>query len=164
MMNRNVLIAALGGLLIAGPAASIASAQFATAPLSQPGAEAAPPVPAGDLALGSVRIPRKVTANGEPLAAGTYQLRLTGQEASGNAPGATPSYERFVEFVRGGKVVGKEVASIVAAPDIAKVAKGRKAPSPGSPRVEMLKGNDYLRVWINRGGNNYLVHLVVPAA
>jgi len=25
----------------------------------------------------------------------------------------------------------------------------------------MLKGGDYLRVWINKGGNHYLVHLPV---
>jgi hypothetical protein len=24
----------------------------------------------------------------------------------------------------------------------------------------MLKGNEYLRVWITRGGHHYLVHLV----
>jgi hypothetical protein len=26
-------------------------------------------------------------------------------------------------------------------------------------RVEMLKGDEYLRVWINRGGVNYLIHM-----
>ena len=30
-------------------------------------------------------------------------------------------------------------------------------------RVEMLKGNDYLRVWINRGGTNYIIHLPAGA-
>jgi hypothetical protein len=25
--------------------------------------------------------------------------------------------------------------------------------------VDMLKGNDYVRVWINRSGRNYIVHL-----
>jgi hypothetical protein len=25
--------------------------------------------------------------------------------------------------------------------------------------VQMLRGNDYLRVWFNRGGTHYLVHL-----
>ncbi len=163
-MKNRCLIVALGGLLLVGPAASLAFAQFAVAPLAQPETEAALPVPAGDLALGSVRVPRNVMANGQPLKAGTYQVRLTGQEAPGNAPGATAAYERFVEFLQGGQVKGKEVASIVAAGDTSKVAKGRKAPAPGSPRVEMLKGNDYLRLWINRGGNNYLVHLAVPTA
>ena len=82
-MKNRFLIAALGGLLLAGPAASLASAQHAVAPLAQPASEAAPTVPAGDLALGSVRVPRKVMANGQPLAAGTYQLRLTGTGSGG---------------------------------------------------------------------------------
>jgi len=30
-------------------------------------------------------------------------------------------------------------------------------------RVDMLKGNDYVRVWINRAGTNYIIHLP-PAA
>jgi hypothetical protein len=162
-MKRSLLTVALGGLLLAGPAVSVAAAQSAVKPLAQPAAEDAAPVPAGDLSLGSVRLPRGVTADGKPLAAGTYQVRLTAQEAAGRAPGATPSYERYVEFVQGGQVKGREVASIVAAGDVAKVAKGKKV-APGSYRVEMLKGNDYLRVWINRGGNNYLIHLVPSAA
>ena len=39
-------------------------------------------------------------------------------------------------------------------------------PGPDAPpssragsRVEMLKGNEYLRVWINRAGVNYLIHM-----
>ena len=32
--------------------------------------------------------------------------------------------------------------------------------SSGSARVEMLKGNEYVRVWINRGGVNYLRDLM----
>jgi hypothetical protein len=27
--------------------------------------------------------------------------------------------------------------------------------------VQVLRGNEYLRVWINRAGNHYLVHLPV---
>jgi hypothetical protein len=29
----------------------------------------------------------------------------------------------------------------------------------GGARVETLKGDDYVRVWINRRGVNYLIHL-----
>jgi hypothetical protein len=29
----------------------------------------------------------------------------------------------------------------------------------GGARVEMLKGNEYVRVWINRGGVHYLIHM-----
>ena len=39
------------------------------------------------------------------------------------------------------------------------IAKGA-APASGSSKVELLRGNDYLRVWVNRGGTHYLVHLV----
>jgi hypothetical protein len=162
-MKRSLLVMALGGLLVAGPAAALAmQGAAAPAPLAQPGTETAATVPAGELALGSVRLTRKVMADGKPLAAGSYQVRLTGQEAAGRAPGATASYERFVEFVQGGQVKGREVASIVASADVDKVVKGRK-PATGSSKVELLKGNEYLRVWINRGGNNYLIHLVVAA-
>jgi hypothetical protein len=160
-MRSTLLVGALGGLLVLGAAAEGVRAQ-AKAPLAQPSAEAAPAVPAGELALGTVRVPRTVLADGKPLPAGTYRVRLTGQEASGRAPGATPSYERYVEFLQGNQVKGREVASIVADADIAKVAKGRK-PGPGSTRVEVLRGNDFLRVWINRGGNHYLIHLMNQA-
>jgi hypothetical protein len=109
--------------------------------------------------LGTVRIGRAVTADGKPLAAGTYQLRMTTQQATPPAVGQTPQYEMWAEFVRGGKVLGREVASIVPESEIAQVA-DRGAPR-NSARVELLKGEDYLRVWINRAGNHYLVHLPV---
>jgi hypothetical protein len=110
--------------------------------------------------LGSVRIGRAVMADGKPLAAGTYQIRVTGEQASPPAVGQTPQYERWAEFVQGGQVRGREVVSIVPDSEIAQVA-DRGSPR-NSSRVELLKGEDYLRVWINRGGNNYLVHLAVP--
>ena len=37
-------------------------------------------------------------------------------------------------------------------------------PASGGSKVEMLKGGDYLRVWINKGGNHYLIHLPVTGA
>ena len=109
--------------------------------------------------LGTVRIGRAVTADGKPLPAGTYQLRMTSQQAMPPAVGQTPQYEMWAEFVQGGKVLGREVASIVPESEIAQVA-DRGAPR-NSARVELLKGEDYLRVWINRAGNHYLVHLPV---
>jgi hypothetical protein len=109
--------------------------------------------------LGSVTIGRSVTANGQPLAAGTYQVRLTAQEAQPAATGQSPQLERWVEFVQDGQVRGREVASIVPDSELDQVA---DSPGPrNDSRVEMLKGDDYLRVWINRGGNNYLLHLPV---
>lgn len=111
--------------------------------------------------LGSVTLSRKVTADGQPLAAGTYQVRLT-TDSPKPAVGQTPEAARYVEFVRGGKVVAREVATVIPDADAKTVVKG-PAPARGGVRVEMLKGNDYVRVWINRGGNNYIIHLP-PAA
>ena len=118
-------------------------------------------VPTTETALGSVRIPRAVKADGKDLKAGTYSVRLTAQEASPAVPGI--KMERWVEFVQGGKVAGREVVSIIPADEVKDTQPGPdlgggKAPRAGT-RVEMLKGGEYLRVWISRGGVQYLVHL-----
>ena len=111
--------------------------------------------------LGTVHLNKKVMADGKPLAAGTYQVRLTSDTPKPGV-GQAPDAEKYVEFLRGGKVVGREVATVITKDDIGKVAKG-KTPAPGSSKVEMLKGGDYVRVWINRGGNNYLINLPTGA-
>lgn len=111
----------------------------------------------GTTALGTVHIAKKLMADGKPLPAGTYQVRLTTEEPKA-AAGQSPNAELFVEFLKGGKVAGREVATVVSADDIGKVAKGAR-PKPGTSRVEMLKGGDYWRVWINKGGTNYIINL-----
>ncbi|MGE3959219.1 MAG: hypothetical protein AB7H96_21065 [Vicinamibacterales bacterium] len=111
--------------------------------------------------LGSVTINHKVKADGQPLAAGTYQVRLT-DESPKPGVGQTPEAERYVEFVKAGKVVAREVATVISDADVKSVVKG-PSPARGSVRVDMLKGNDYVRVWINRGGNNYLINLPAGA-
>lgn len=107
--------------------------------------------------LGAIRIPRAVKGDGQPLPAGTYQVRVTETPASPPAPGQTPQYERWAEFMQGGKVVAREVVTIVPASDIKQVAE-QTPPRAGGYRAEVLKGNDYLRLWIHRGGNHYLIH------
>jgi hypothetical protein len=107
--------------------------------------------------LGTVHLTHKVTANGQPLAPGTYTVRLTDDEPK-PATGESPNAERWVEFVRGGKVAGKEVASVIGPDDIGKIAKGPRPKTNGS-RVDVLKGGDYVRVWINKGGQNYLINM-----
>lgn len=116
-------------------------------------------VPAAETSLGSVRIPRAVMANGQPLPAGTYQVRLTAEAPQPVVPGI--SMERWAEFVQGGKVVGREVVSIVPASEMKDLQAGPEGgrAGSGSSRVEMLKGDEFLRVWINRGGVNYLIHM-----
>lgn len=113
----------------------------------------------GAQALGSVRVPRAAVANGEPLAAGTYTVRL----ASGAVPGAvgqTPDESKWVEFVQGTQVRGKEVATVMTADEVKKIAE-TSIPGPGTSKVQVLKGEEYLRVWINRANTHYLVHLTL---
>jgi hypothetical protein len=110
------------------------------------------------MALGTVHIPAGVKADGKDLPAGTYQVRLTADEAKGDAKGASQTLERWVEFVKAGKVAGREVVSIVPANE-AKLVQKDTPPASGGSKVETLKGGDYTRVWINKGGTYYLVHL-----
>jgi hypothetical protein len=110
--------------------------------------------------LGTVRVTRQVLANGQALAAGTYTLRLTPETPSA-VVGQTLAESRWVEFVQGGQVKGREMATVVTGPQAKAVLNGR-GPASGSSRTDVLKGNDYLRIWVNRGGTHYLVHLATP--
>jgi hypothetical protein len=128
------------------------------APKAQPTTTDAPSTADTAMPLGTVRIPKGVKADGKPLAPGTYQVRLTADEAKPDAKGSSEVLERWVEFVKGGQVVGREVVSIVPANEAKLVQKDTPPPSGGA-KVETLKGGDYVRVWINKAGNYYLVHL-----
>src|SRR5471030_1218214 len=139
-MKRIILVGALLG-------AFAASSAFAQSGMS------------GTTSLGTVHLGKNVMADGKPLAAGAYQVRLTTDEPK-PAVGQTPSAERYVEFLRGGKVVGREVATVVSAEDIGKIAKGAK-PKAGGSMFQLLKGGDYSRVWINRGGTNYIINFPI---
>jgi hypothetical protein len=154
-MKHSWLVGALA-LMVAGSAAAQTPSQAKPA-----GQE----VPAGETSLGTVSIPRAVMADGKPLPAGRYTVRLTAQSAQPNVPGQEPDLNRWVEFVQGGNVRGREVVSIVPSGEVGDtqqgpdLATGRSRVARGSTRVEALKGGEYIRIWINRGGNNYLVHL-----
>src|SRR5262245_992425 len=65
-----------------------------TAPKTQPPTETSPSAPTGEVALGSVSVPKSVKADGKPLGAGTYQVRLTAQAASPDAKGQSAGLER----------------------------------------------------------------------
>jgi hypothetical protein len=130
------------------------------APKAQPGTTEAPNATDTAMALGTVRLPKALKADGKELPAGTYQVRLTAEEAKPDAKGSSEVLERWVEFVKAGKVVGREVVSIVPANE-AKLVQKDSPPAAGGSKVETLKGGDYMRVWINKGGNYYLVHLAV---
>lgn len=122
-------------------------------------------VPPGETVLGTVTIPRTVMADGKTLSSGRYTIRLTAQSAQPTVPGQLPDLNRWVEFVQGTNVRGREVVSIIPADEVDDTQQGpdlevgRRHVPRGGQRVEMLKGGDYLRVWINRSGFDYLVHL-----
>jgi hypothetical protein len=159
-MKRMVLVGVLvGACAVTGFAQTKdkGTAQGHTAPKTQPATGPAVNVPAAEMTLGSVHIPKPVKADGKPLAAGTYQVRLTQQSPTPDAKGQSASLERWVEFMKGGKVAGREVVTIIPQSEISQVQKDTP-PHPNSSKVETLKGGDYVRLWINKGGNHYLVH------
>ncbi len=150
------------GLIAAG---SWQLAADSSSPLQEPRAQSQEPgnpgqkVDAAQPRLGTIRLPRNVMADGKPLPAGTYQLRLTGEEASPTPAGQTPGAERWVEFLRAGKVVGRELATVVPDSEIAQIAEGHGKPARNGQRVDLLKTQKYWRVWMHRGTNHYLIHL-----
>ena len=174
-MTRNGIVGVASAFVLAATLGhpALLGAQAATAPKSQaPSAEkkidekAAPKqaAPMGNMkmassgsSIGSVHIPHKVTADGQSLPAGTYSLRLSDAEVKA-VPGQTPAETKWVEFVQGGAVKGREIATVLTAADAKQIAK-QGLPAAGAAKIETLKGNDYLRVWINKGGTNYLIHL-----
>jgi hypothetical protein len=152
MKNQWVLV----GILAASLAPAPAFAQH-KAPNQQPATDGVPAAPTGELVLGTVRITKATTADGKPLAAGTYTVRLTAQQAAPDAKGASENIERWVEFVQRGTVKGREVVSIIPSAEVKNVVKDAP-PGAGMSKVQMLKGNEYMRVWINKGGNHYLIY------
>ena len=154
-MNRHslaVLIAACVAIGFATAMPSVGLAGQQTAPGSVD-------VPTGPVDLGSVDLPRRVMADGQALAAGSYDVRVTADSANPDAPGQLPVLERWAEFRQNDEVRGREVVSIVPQSEIQSVAKSAP-PVSGAARVEMLKENEYLRVWVNQSNTHYFIHLV----
>ena len=159
MRNQWVLVGILAGALMASPA----FAQHKE-PNQQPNTDAAPTAPTGELVLGTVHLAKAMTADGKPLPAGTYQVRLTAQESKPDAKGQSENLERWVEFVQKGAVKGREVVTIVPQAEVKSVVKDTPPHPGGMPKVQTLKGNDYVRVWFNKGGNHYLIYFPTGAA
>jgi hypothetical protein len=128
----------------------------ATTPTQQPTQGPADEPKVAASTIGTVTIPKKVMADGKPLPAGTYTLRLTDQTAP-PVKGQTVSEERWVEFLQGGQVKGREIATVLTNSEAKTIAK--QGVHSGGAKIQTLIGNEYLRVWINKGGTNYLVHL-----
>ena len=117
-------------------------------------------VPEGERWLGTVRIPTAVLADGKPLPAGTYRVRLTGEAARTNVVGQLEALERWVEFVQGKEIKGRAMAPVVPARAVSQVADSRP-PLAGRFRVERLRGDDFLRIWYNFAGDQILIYLPI---
>ena len=122
-------------------------------------AAAVPGMAAPQGQLASVSIPVAFTANGQPMAAGTYSIRLSNSPVS-PVVGQSPEGEHWVEFLKGGNVAGKELATVVTGPDAKQVLKSA-SPASGSAKVQTLREKNYVRVWITEAGKTYLIHLPI---
>jgi hypothetical protein len=100
-------------------------------------------------ARGEITIPRTVMVDGQSLAAGMYLLQL--------AEDAPDSAGRWIEFVSDGDVAGRGLAVVIQDTDVGEVAKS--PPPRNEAQVMELREGEYVRVWLNRDGTNYLLHL-----
>jgi hypothetical protein len=156
-MKQMWLVGAVASVLVVANAA-------ASAPTETRGVTGAQP--SGETVLGTVAIPRAVLADGKPLPAGTYTVRLTAQTADPVA-GTQRELSRWVEFVQAKQVKGREIVSIVPESEVKDTMPGPDMPGKvgkSGSRVDVLKGGEYVRIWIARDGTNYLIHLPPQAA
>lgn len=105
-------------------------------------------------ARGDVTIPSAVLADGQELSAGTYRLSLA---ADGPTTNTAAPRGRWVEFLDGETVAGRGLAVVISDGDIGEVSESGTLRNEA--QVVVLKERDYVRVWLNRDGTNYLVHL-----
>lgn len=110
--------------------------------------------------LATVRIPLGGLADGKPLSAGTYLLRLTAERPTPGV-GQSAGAQRVVEFVLNDTVVAREIAEVLHDSDLTPVGDSARRVRDGV-RVEWLRGGEFLRVSVKRGTERYLIHL--PAA
>jgi hypothetical protein len=107
--------------------------------------------------LGRVRIPQPVMVGGQLVPPATYDLRLTGDHLK-PLPGQSEDAGQQFELIANGQVVARDFAEVMPAPDIPVGTSG----GGGAPaRVEPLRGGEFLRIAVNRGGERYLIHLAL---
>ena len=108
--------------------------------------------------LGTVSIERPVLANGQPIAPGGYEVHLTNEWLDPLEPGEQEGMQ-WAEFRAEGRTAGREAALVIPMGAIDAISEWH--PAPGATRVDVLKSGEFVRVWANRAGTNYLIHLPV---
>ena len=106
--------------------------------------------------LGTVRITQPVMAGGTTLQPGSYEIRDTGEHLS-PLPGQSADAMTWVEFVANGKVVARDGAELTDSSSQTVATSGRATAS--RPRVDRLKGDEFLRISATTNGERYLIHL-----
>lgn len=109
--------------------------------------------------LTTVRITTVVLANGTPLPAGTYDVRLTQDQPAPHA-GQSRDAQRWVEFVADGKVIAREVAEVLHDDDLPSIG-ASSLPVRSGTRVDMLTGGEFLRISVKRDHERFLIYLPV---
>ena len=111
--------------------------------------------------LGTVRIAQPVMAGGKMLPAGTYEIRDTGEHVT-PLPGQSADGQTYVEFVANGMVMARDVAELMQdQPGPVGTSGDTSGRTSSRPRVEMLRGGDFMRVSMSRGAERLLIHLPV---
>jgi hypothetical protein len=109
--------------------------------------------------LTTVRIPTAVLANGAPLPAGTYDIRLTQDQPVPHA-GQSRDAQRWVEFVADGKVIAREVAEVLQDHYLPAIG-ASSLPVRSGTRVDILKGGEFLRISVKRDRERFLIYMPV---
>ena len=119
-----------------------------------------------DVATRAVRggfdLPRRAYATGQPLEPGPYRVRLT-DESAPVIDQEPPTTTRWVEFLHeeDGAIAARALATVVPDSEMAEIAVDWVPRN--QVRVDELRGGDYVRVWLNRTGSSYLVHMPTSA-
>ena len=111
---------------------------------------------------GGFDLPRRAYATGQPLEPGPYRVRLT-DESAPVVDQEPPTTTRWVEFLHeeDGSLAGRALATVVPDSEIGEIAVDWVLRN--QVRVDELQGSDYVRVWLNRSGSSYLVHMPTAA-
>ena len=143
----------LSTLLVFAMSAGMVFAMSAGSPNAQSSAGTI----AGATVLATVQISTPVLAGGTSLAAGKYEVRLTGEQPTPRV-GQPRNAQESVEFVVNGKAVARDVAEIFYDDDLPSIGASSQRAKTGT-RVELLKGGEFLRISVKRAHERYLIHL-----